>query len=277
MPAGLKDEVGGRHDGQRQQAAQREADEDVRTVGGEVLLRPVLLDCAAREEEDLVGGHRRAEERDGEVGEGEARLRPRHLRMAGRVEQAAPVRSHLPDGHDEHEQAEAEEAEHALHRVEGHPPDDEPHEEGDEGDEEEVADAGRQRQRDRHTGQLGREGQKVDEERGQEVGQPHARAQPLTHQVEHRPAGQGCDTTTHLRVDDDPDDAEDHRPRQVHAEASAGRRVGHEVADVDEAADGREDAEEDGDEPLHPYRATNASSAAASACSGAATRSSSSI
>ena len=92
-----------------------------------------------------------------------------------------------------------------------------------------------------------------------EVGQPEARSEPLAHEVEHRPAGQRGHPAAHLGVDDDPDDADDHDPGQVHPEPRAGLRVGDEVADVDEAADGGQDAEEDGEEPLHPCRATNAS------------------
>ena len=54
MSAGAEHEVGARHDRQRQQPAEREADEHVGPVRREVPRRPALLDRAAGEEEHLV-------------------------------------------------------------------------------------------------------------------------------------------------------------------------------------------------------------------------------
>ena len=65
------------------------------------------------------------------------------------------------------------------------------------------------------------------------------------------PAGHRRDASGHLRVDDDAAGPEQHRPRERHPEARAGRGVRDDVADVDEAADRGEDAEHDADELLH--------------------------
>ena len=72
-------EVGARHDRQRQQPAEREADEHVGPVLVEVARRPAVLDRAAGEEEHLVRRHRRAEQGDAVVGVGERRLAGRHV------------------------------------------------------------------------------------------------------------------------------------------------------------------------------------------------------
>src|SRR4029078_5622494 len=57
----------------------------------------------------------------------------------------------------------------------------------------------------------------------------------------------------HLRVDDDPDDPDNDHPEELEAEGGAGLRVEDEVADVDEAADRREDPERDREEVLHAH------------------------
>ena len=55
---------GARGDRHGQHPAEGEADEHVQPRLGEVLHRPALLDAAGGEEEHLVGGHRRTEQRD---------------------------------------------------------------------------------------------------------------------------------------------------------------------------------------------------------------------
>ena len=57
----------------------------------------------------------------------------------------------------------------------------------------------------------------------------------------------------HLRVDDDPDDADHDHPQELVAERRARLRVEDEVADVDEAADRREDPERDREDVLQAH------------------------
>ena len=85
----------------------------------------------------------------------------------------------------------------------------------------------------------------VHDLRGDQRREPCAEAGPLAHEVEDRPLGDRGHAAAHLRVDDDPDDADHDDPQELVAEGGAGLRVEDEVADVDEAADRREDPERD--------------------------------
>jgi hypothetical protein len=72
-----------------------------------------------------------------------------------------------------------------------------------------------------------------------------------TREVEDRPLGDRGDPAAHLRVHDDPDDADDDDPEELKAEGRSGLGVEHQVADVDETADRGEDPERDLQELLH--------------------------
>ena len=74
---------------------------------------------------------------------------------------------------------------------------------------------------------------------------------PLADRVEDRLARRRGHTPAHLRVDDDPEDADRDHPRELIAERRAGGGVEHEVADVDEASDRGEDAERKAEELVH--------------------------
>ena len=86
-------------------------------------------------------------------------------------------------------------------------------------------------------------------------------ADPLANGVEDGLSRHRGDASAHLRVDDDPDDADRDHPHQLVAERRAGRGVEDEVTDVDEASDRGEDPERDPKNLLTGSR--RASSAAA--------------
>src|SRR5207249_8767385 len=69
--------------------------------------------------------------------------------------------------------------------------------------------------------------------------------------VEHRLAGHRGDPAAHLRIHDDADHADDDHPEQLIAEGRACCDVEDEIADVDEAADRREDSERDAEDLAH--------------------------
>lgn len=87
---------------------------------------------------------------------------------------------------------------------------------------------------------------------GEEVQQPGARAEPLTDEVEDRPAGDRHDPAGHLRVQADADRAGHQNPQQADAEAGAGDAARHHIADVDVAADRGEDAQREPEHLTHP-------------------------
>ena len=98
------------------------------------------------------------------------------------------------------------------------------------------------------------------------VAEPRPEADPLPDEVEDRPPRDRRDASAHLRVDDDPDDTDHDHPEQLEAEGRARLRVEDEIADVDETADRREDAERDL-EDLHFASLSAASASSLSGCS----------
>src|SRR3954468_5268305 len=74
---------------------------------------------------------------------------------------------------------------------------------------------------------------------------------PVPNDLEHRPLGDHCHPPAHLRIDDDPHRAHEHRPDQLVPESRSGLGVEHQVANVDEPADRRQHTEGDLKD-LHP-------------------------
>ena len=108
-PGGAEDQRGDAHDRQREQAAEREPEEHVARMTGEVLARPALLDRAGGEEEHLVGGHGGAEQRDRVVEVRGAAFAPAHGGCGGLVDQRSPQSGpELPERDGEHDEAQAE-------------------------------------------------------------------------------------------------------------------------------------------------------------------------
>ena len=64
----------------------------------------------------------------------------------------------------------------------------------------------------------------------------------LTDQVKYRPLCDCRNAAAHLRVHDDPDHADHDHPQQLETEDRSRLRVEHEIADVDEPANRRQDA-----------------------------------
>ena len=85
------------------------------------------------------------------------------------------------------------------------------------------------------------------------VAETGAETGALADEVEDRALGDRGYASAHLRVDDDPDHADDDDPQQLVAEGRAGLGVEDEVADVDEAADRREDPERDREDVLEAH------------------------
>ena len=99
------------------------------------------------------------------------------------------------------------------------------------------------------------------------VPRPALKPDALAHEVEDGTLRDRRDAAAHLRVDDDPDDTDHDDPHQLEAERRAGLRVEDEVADVDEAADRRQDPERDLEELLHRRFPSRSALAAARASS----------
>jgi hypothetical protein len=194
-------------------------------------------------EVDLVGRHCGAEEPDGEV-QVEQGVLGLQVRDEA-VRHCAPVGMELHRRHREDEQAEPPVTEDPLDPLEGDHPDDHAQRDDHCEDEPPVRESRQEPHADGHAADLGRERQQVDDLGGDERDEAPAEADPLTHGIEDGLLGDRCDATAHLRVDDDPDHADDDDPQELVAERRAGGHVEDEVADVDEAADGREDPERD--------------------------------
>src|SRR5215211_7177178 len=222
-----------------------------------------------------IGGHDPLQQGDGKEPPAGVAFALGDGRVGGAVQQPAPVRAQPPQGHRGHHQGEAGQAEDVLHDVELDSPDDQPDQEGDDRDPQQVVDAGGQLDGQGDPADLGGQGEEGDEERRSQVDQRHPGAQALTDQVEHRPPGYRRHPAGHLREQADADDPHDHDPGPRHAEPGAGLGVGDDVTDVHEAADGGEDAQGDGDEPLHPWASANEASCSATSGRGRASSGSS--
>ena len=213
-------------------------------------------------EVDLVGRHRGAEQADREVGVAAATL-PVSACGTKPCPTAPQSGRSLIAATTKHEQAEPAVAEHPLDPLERQDPD--RHDEADDGDDDQhaVRTARSSSSTSADAADLGRERHQVDDlGRDQRPG-PDREAHPLAHDVEHGALRDRGDPAAHLRVDDDPDHADDDHPEQLVAERRAGLDVEDEVADVDEPADRRQDPERDLEEPCSFRQPLGASSRAA--------------
>ncbi len=237
------------HQRERQERAEAVADHRGDLVHPEVLRPPAVLHRARRVEVDLVRRERRTEQADDEV-EVHEPVGGRQARHEA-VGDGAPVRMRLDRRDRDDEQAETAVAEHPLDPLEGQRPGE--HEQPDhrEQDQEAVGEAREQLQHDRDAADLGRAGQEVHDLRRDQRPEARAEADPLAHEVEDGTLRDGGHPSAHLRVHDDPDDADDDDPQQLEAERGSCLGVEDEVADVDEPADRRHDPERDLEELLH--------------------------
>jgi hypothetical protein len=90
---------------------------------------------------------------------------------------------------------------------------------------------------------LGGGGDQRAEERCDQREQAELEAEPMADEAEHRLVGNGGDSAAHLAEDDDADGRDGERRNERIAEHRAGLPGEDQLADVDEAADGRHDAE----------------------------------
>ena len=190
----------------------------------------------------------------------------RHSRHEA-VRDAAPVRVQLDRGDGEHQEAEADIAEEPLEPLERKHPGDDDDADHAEQDQVAVRQARHELQHDRDAADLRGARQQVHDLGGDEGPESRTEADALTHEVEDRALRDRGDAAAHLGVDDDPDHADHDHPEQLKAERRAGLRVEDEVADVDEAADRRQDAERDLQELLHSCFAIRSRSACTRCCS----------
>ena len=226
----------------------------------EILPRPMLLDRARGEEEDLVGCHRRAEERDREVPVRRRGFALRYRRRGGLVHQVAPVRVQREHTDGEDDQAQPEQAGDVLHDREFHPPDHHPHRERRDGYPHHSSDVGRQLQCQCDTADLGGQRHQVDEERCRQVRRGGAWAESFPDDLERGPTADGGHSAGHVGVEADAEHADRHDPRQRETEPRADDRVGDQITDIEETADGGEDPERDREYLAHQrYPRSNAS------------------
>ena len=153
----------------------------------------------------------------------------------------------------EDDQAQPEQAGDVLHHREPDPPDHDPHTEGRDGDPQLRSDVAGQLQRQGDAADLGGDGHQVDEEGRAEVGRCGPRAEAFPDDLEGGPPADRRDPAGHLRVEADPEHADRHHPGQRQTEPGADDGVGDQIADVEEAADGGEDAERDREDLLHQW------------------------
>ena len=165
----------------------------------------------------------------------------------------APIGMELDRGDGEDEQAEAEVPEESLDPLEGQNPaaDDECHDR--ERDQDAIREAGEELEADGDASDLRRARHQVHDLGCDEGRKSRAEAGPLPDEVEDGALGHRRDATAHLRIHDDPEDPHDDDPEELETEGRSSLRVEDQIADVDEAADGREDAEGDGEEVLQAH------------------------
>ena len=103
----------------------------------------------------------------------------------------------------------------------------------------------------RRTADLGRQRHQVHELGRDQYPGPDPEPHPFSHRVEHGALRGRGHPAAHLRVDDDPDHADDDHPEELVAERRACLDVEDEVADIDEPADRGQDPERDLEELAH--------------------------
>src|SRR4051812_23300659 len=145
----------------------------------------------------------------------------------------------------EDEQAEASIAEDPLDPVERDRPDDERDDDDCDEDQPAVRETREEPEADRQAADLGRERHQVHDLGGDQRREAGREPHPFAYGVEHGLLRDRRDASAHLRVHDDADDADHDDPEELVSEGRSGGDVEDEVADVDEAADRREDAERD--------------------------------
>ena len=254
-PSGWKTTAAQRHDGQRQQAAEREADEHVDPLGDQVLAGPALLDAAGGEEEHLV----RASSRRRTARPRRSRRWPRSRARRGRA--CAPAGPAAPQSGSQLRPARrrrrpgpgragrrpvssvANFTRHSAPRRRTRRP-------------APTADSARSWPAPATSATPPISAARVSSVTrydADQVGQrrPAARAAPGPGRTRAAPADRR-DPPAHLGVHADADRRRARTTQaSAHAEPGAGLGVGDQVADVDEAADRGEDAEGDGEDPLH--------------------------
>ena len=218
------------------------------------------------------GRHRRAEQRDREVPVRERIAGCRVPRLHRLARELPPIGLQQEQGDHEDDEGEPEQARDVLHRAELRAPDHDPDREQRDGDPQPGPDAGGELQGERDAADLGREREQVDEERRAEVREPDARAESLADDLEGRATADRRDPSRHVGIDADAGDADDDDPREPQSEPRADDGVRDEIADVDETADGGQDAEGDREDALHPSSSSSrrSSTDAVSAASPAA-------
>ena len=267
MPSGQEERPRDDHQREREEAAEAVADHRGDLVQAELLQAPAVLDRPRGVEVDLVRRHRRPEQADDEV---EVHREAAADVRAGdeTVGDPPPVRVQLDRRDREDEQAEAEVAEHPLDPLERERPGGDGQSHHGQRNQQSVRQAREELEADRHAAHLGRAGHQVDHLRGDEGRESRAEAGPLADEVEDRALGDRGHPPAHLRVDDDPGDADHDHPQELVAEGRARLRVEDEVADVDEAADRREDPERDRENVLHAHLSSSAAASSSRASRG---------
>jgi hypothetical protein len=122
------------------------------------------------------------------------------------------------------------------------PPHDEPDGQRRERHPQQVVNAADQLQRQSHTADLSSERHQVDHEGGTQVKHGDSRPKTFSDQLECRTAAHRRHPPRHLCENADADHTHGHGPTERKSEARAHHRVGHQVPDIDEAANRRQDA-----------------------------------
>ena len=100
-------------------------------------------------------------------------------------------------------------------------------------------------------GDLGGQRQHVQGDHGQQRHDTELESEPLSQHLEHGPLGSKLDAAGHLGVHHRPDDAQGQYPEQCEAVGGSGRRKRHQLANVHESADRRDDSQSDRRELPH--------------------------
>ena len=108
-----------------------------------------------------------------------------------------------------------------------------------------------QLQHEREPGDLGGQRQHVQDDHGQQRHDAKLETEPLSQHLEHGPLGRQLDATGHLGVHHRPDHAHGQYPEQREAVRGSGCRKRHQLANVHESADRRDDSQSDRRELPH--------------------------